>query len=133
MSMAPQRDSVEFSSGLFLGAVVGAGLALLVAPDRSPRARLVRRLRKPRQRVARRARDVRTSAGATANRSARLGGELCTFASEFLRATGEELVKKRLQDLPWLPTRQAGPGHRLRKASDRLRDLRSKLGSTGPR
>ncbi len=132
MSMAPQRDSVEFSSGLFLGAVVGAGLALLVAPDRTPRARLFRRLRKPRQRVARRARKVRASAGATANRSARLGEELCSFASELLRATGEELVQKRVRDLSWLPSRQTGPGHRLRKASDRLRDLRGKLGSGAP-
>ncbi len=133
MSMTPQRDSVEFSSGLLLGAVVGAGLALLVAPDRSPRARLLRRLRKPRRRVARQARGVRTSAGTTAHRSARLGGELRSFMSEFLRATREELVRKGVQHLSWLPSGQTGPGHGLRKASERLRDLRNRMGSTGAR
>lgn len=37
MSVSPERDTVEFTSGMLLGAVLGAGLAFFVSPSRTPR------------------------------------------------------------------------------------------------
>lgn len=37
MSVSPERDTVEFTWGMLLGAVVGAGLAFFASPSRTPR------------------------------------------------------------------------------------------------
>jgi gas vesicle protein len=119
MTILPQRDSVEFSSGLLAGALIGAGVALLLAPDRSPRGRFRRRLRKPGRKVRRQVTQTRQSADETLRRSQRLKGELGSFGSEFLRAAREELVSAGLQSLTG--RRRTTPRGRLHDAAKKLK------------
>jgi len=126
----PQKDSLEFSSGLLLGALVGAGLALLVAPDRSPRGRFVRRLRKPRRRVRRQAVETREVAGDATRESAMLARELKGLGLEVAKAFRQELVGP-LLDRFSAGGRSGGARARLDRASGRLRELRKDPGILG--
>lgn len=128
--IVPQRDAVEFSSGVFLGAILGAGLALLVAPDRTPRRRLERRLRRPRRRVRRQARQASTATGEAARASAGLGRELHALGTEVARAVREELVAPGMDRfLPGRADRRSR--RRLDRASRRMKEFRSELSGVG--
>ena len=79
MKSAEERQAVSFASGLLLGAVIGAGLAILTAPQPGRKTR--RRIRK----VARRAK------GQTANRLDDLAMELKRRVDETVRAAQDRL------------------------------------------
>ena len=79
MKSAEERQAVSFVSGLLLGAVIGAGVAILTAPQPGRKTR--RRIRK----VARRAK------GQTANRLDDLAMELKRRVDETVRAAQDRL------------------------------------------
>ena len=79
MKSAEERQAVSFASGLLLGAVIGAGVAILTAPQPGRKTR--RRIRK----VARRAK------GQTANRLDDLAMELKRRVDETVRAAQDRL------------------------------------------
>lgn len=121
MSVPPQPDTMEFTTGILVGGIVGATLALLVAPDRSPRARVRRRMKKPLRRVRREAGSTGRAAGVAAQRSATLGHELQALGSEFAEAVREELLERGMRRLR--SGRAAGSRSRMKEAARRLRDL----------
>jgi gas vesicle protein len=129
VSVSPQPDTLEFTTGILVGGLVGAALALLVAPDRSPRARIRKRLKGPVRRVRREAGDTGRAAGLAAHRSASLGQELQALGGEFADAIREELVDRGLQR--WCGERDAGSRSRFNDAARRLRELGRSLPGSG--
>lgn len=121
--LVPQKDSLEFSSGLLLGALVGAGLTLLVAPHRTPRARIGRRLRRPRRRVRRQATETRNAAGDAARESADLARELQSLGREVTRALRTELANTLRDRLP-VVARKRSRESLLDRATQRIREFR---------
>ncbi|MDE3003238.1 MAG: YtxH domain-containing protein [Gemmatimonadota bacterium] len=79
MKSAEERQAVSFVSGLLLGAVIGAGVAILTAPQPGRKTR--RRIRK----VARRAKSQ------TTNRLDDLAMELKRRVDETVRAAQDRL------------------------------------------
>lgn len=124
---------MEFSSGLLAGILLGAGVALLVAPDRSPPARLRRRLRSPRRKVRRQLESTRTSSAEAVRESNRLRQDLAHLGAEFLRAAREEFLAAGLEGLGLGGKGQTRHPVRsgLAEASERLRSLRGSLGRDG--
>jgi len=130
MALTPERDTMEFSSGLLAGIVLGAGVALLMAPDRSPPARMRRRLRGPRRKVRRQLDTTRASSAEAIQESDRLRRDLGHLGAEFLRAAREEILSRGLKGLGLGAGGQArGPARSgLTEASQRLRELRDSFG-----
>lgn len=79
MESGDERQALSFVSGLVLGAVIGAGVAILTAPQPG------RRTRKKLKKVARRAR------GQTTNRLDELATELKTRVDETVTAARDRL------------------------------------------
>lgn len=91
------RDSLEFTTALALGAAFGAGVALLFRPERTARQRVERRTRPSRRRLLAEARglgDLASSGAAGVGRltheARSLGGEL----GAVLREEGVELLRE---------------------------------------
>lgn len=129
MTGMPERDALEFATGVVIGTVIGAALALLVAPDRSPPARVRRRLQGPRRRVRRRARDTRTAAAVAARRSVGLGRALHTLGDEFVAALREEFLDRGLRARKLGASQKRGAG-KLSRAPELLRAFRRSPGRT---
>lgn len=129
MSVSPQPDTVEFTTGILVGGLVGAALALLVAPDRSARARIHRRMRKPMRRVRREADSTGRAAGVAAERSATLGQELQALGGEFAGAVREELLERGMRG--FRSGRSTGSWGRLNDAALRLREFGRGLSGSG--
>ncbi len=131
MALTPERDTMEFSSGLLAGLVLGAGVALLMAPDRSPPARIRRRLQGPRRKVRRQLDTTRTSSAEAIRESDRLRQDLGHLGAEFLRAAREELLSRGLEGLGLRGARGQARGPvrtGLVEASQRFRELRDSVG-----
>lgn len=81
MDFDQERQAVSFVSGLLLGAVIGAGVALLAAPQTG---------RKTRRRIRRAAVGIR---GSTSDRFDDLATELKGKVDEAIRGARERVVR----------------------------------------
>jgi hypothetical protein len=106
------RDSLEFTTALALGAALGAGLTLLIRPEDSARRRIERRTRPSRRRIAREMADLRTHAAAGAAGVGRVGREARGLGSQLrgiLREEGAALLRESGRELIRVLIRR-GPG-----------------------
>lgn len=84
MNYDDDRDLVDFISGLLLGALIGAGVALLVAP---------RSGRSTRRRIVRLAEEWGEAAGESLQRAADDARRLADRAREKLEDSGDRLAE----------------------------------------
>jgi hypothetical protein len=118
----PQRDTLEFASGVALGIALGVATVSVLIPEPSAGTRFRRRLRRPRRRLGKRAGEARAAAGMGLHRSGRLARELGTFAREVAAATREELLAGILRQVRSheVVTRPFRSPRRLRTIRERL-------------
>ncbi len=79
MSIDTEREAVSFVSGLVLGAIIGAGVAMLTAPQPGRKTR--KRIRKTAKRIQ----------GSTADRLDELAGDIKDKVDEAVGAARERL------------------------------------------
>lgn len=84
------RDSLEFTTALALGAALGAGLALLTRPEDSARRRVARKTRSGRRGVARESRALGSSLRRGVADAGRLGREARGLGADLRKVLKEE-------------------------------------------
>lgn len=133
MKLLPARDSAEFSAGMLLGMVLGAGLGLVMAPERTSReaeegsAEPGRARLKRHRGAGRRSRPSRRGEG---RKGSRFEAEWSDLGREFVRAARDELASAAERRLPGFRGRDepGSPLSVLRSAQQGLRALRRSIG-----
>lgn len=82
----PRQDTIDFVSAFAVGAALGVGATLLLAPERTRTERVVRRLKPP-------ARQLRRSVGEVREAIQESGGAAADFSGEVISA-GRELLSE---------------------------------------
>lgn len=110
------RDTLEFSAALVVGALVATAMVQSLRPDRGPTHRVKKRLGKPLGRTRSSARSMAAAAGDVAKDGKQTTRHLGELGREFVRAAADEMQTV---------TSSASPTRRLQSAMDRLRSLAS--------
>jgi len=109
------RDTLEFAVAFALGALLGAGTAMVARPEPpGTGTRIRRRLRAPRRRLARSAREFRGAVDSGVREGRRVGRSAGGLGRELVKAVQEE-ARETLRDSAagWLrsiSSRAGGPG-----------------------
>lgn len=89
----PRKDTTDFLAAFAVGAVLGIGATLLLAPERTPRERLARQLKPYGKQLRRSYRDIRGAVGRGAEATGEMGGELVGAGKELLGEFRKEVAR----------------------------------------
>lgn len=89
----PRKDTTDFLAAFAVGAVLGIGATLLLAPERSHRERLARQLKPYGKQLRRSARDIRGAVERGAEATGEMGNELVGAGRELLGEFRKEVAR----------------------------------------